>query len=140
MVGKPVIKGTRITVELILRMLGQGHSPETILDGYPHLTREDILAAQAFAAEYLERARFALTEAGSANKRTVRSFRRGEAQAVPIPREWEFESQEVGIRRLPDGKLVLTCVEPADVWTEIEFDEAEAFVPEDSSTRVRAVE
>ena len=53
MVGKPVIKGTRITVELILRKLGEGWSVETILDGYPHITREDILAAQVFAADYL---------------------------------------------------------------------------------------
>ena len=54
MVGKPVIRGTRIPVDLILRLLGAGHSVESILDSYPHLTREDILAAQAFAADYLE--------------------------------------------------------------------------------------
>jgi uncharacterized protein (DUF433 family) len=53
MVGKPVIRGTRITVELLLRLLGQGWSIETILDEYPHLKREDILAAQSFAADYL---------------------------------------------------------------------------------------
>jgi uncharacterized protein (DUF433 family) len=53
MVGKPVIRGTRITVELILRALGRGWSVETLLDQYPHLTREDILAAQAFAADSL---------------------------------------------------------------------------------------
>ncbi|MBA3520558.1 MAG: DUF433 domain-containing protein [Rhizobiales bacterium] len=53
MVGKPVIKGTRIPVELILRMLGGGHSVETILDSYPHLSREDIFAAPAFAADAL---------------------------------------------------------------------------------------
>jgi uncharacterized protein (DUF433 family) len=53
MVGKPVIRGTRITVEMILRMLGQGHAVEDILDGYPGLTREDVLAAQSFAADYL---------------------------------------------------------------------------------------
>nr|NIT55163.1 DUF433 domain-containing protein [Fodinibius sp.]NIV10123.1 DUF433 domain-containing protein [Fodinibius sp.]NIY23747.1 DUF433 domain-containing protein [Fodinibius sp.] len=44
MLGKPVIKGTRITVELILRKLSQGLTVEEILDGYPHLTKEDILA------------------------------------------------------------------------------------------------
>jgi uncharacterized protein (DUF433 family) len=53
MVGKPVIKGTRITVELILRELGAGMSPEAVMAEYPQLTREDIRAAQAFAADYL---------------------------------------------------------------------------------------
>jgi uncharacterized protein (DUF433 family) len=54
MVGKPVIRGTRITVEIILRKLGTGWTVEEILEAYPHLTREDIQAAQAFAADYLE--------------------------------------------------------------------------------------
>jgi len=53
MVGKPVIKGTRIPVELILRMLSQGISEEEILEEYPHLTKEDIKAALAYAAEAL---------------------------------------------------------------------------------------
>lgn len=43
--GKPVIKGTRISVELILRMLSQGISVEKILEEYPHLTEEDVKAA-----------------------------------------------------------------------------------------------
>lgn len=51
--GKPVIKGTRISVELILRMLSQGISEEEILEEYPHLTKEDIKAALAYAAEAL---------------------------------------------------------------------------------------
>jgi uncharacterized protein (DUF433 family) len=51
--GKPVIKGTRIPVDMILRKLGAGLSPEEILDDHPRLTREDILAAQAFAADYI---------------------------------------------------------------------------------------
>jgi uncharacterized protein (DUF433 family) len=51
--GKPVIKGTRISVELILRMLSQGISVEEILEEYPHLTEEDIKAALAYAAESL---------------------------------------------------------------------------------------
>jgi uncharacterized protein (DUF433 family) len=55
MVGKPVIKGTRITVELILRLLGQGNSEAEILQEYPGLTVDDIHAAQAFAADYLAR-------------------------------------------------------------------------------------
>lgn len=49
MVGKPVIKGTRITVELILRQLAQGVTMKDILANYPHLKREDIQAAVAFA-------------------------------------------------------------------------------------------
>jgi len=48
MIGKPVIKGTRIPVELILNMLSQGISVEEILREYPHLIREDIQAAVAF--------------------------------------------------------------------------------------------
>lgn len=53
MTGKPIIKGTRITVELILRELGAGGSIDGLLKSYPHLTREDILAAQAFAADQI---------------------------------------------------------------------------------------
>jgi len=51
--GKPVIRGTRIPVELVLRKLGAGMSPDAILVDHPRLTHEDILAAQAFAADYL---------------------------------------------------------------------------------------
>ena len=43
--GKPVIKGTRITVQTILEFLGAGDSIEEVLEGYPKLHREDILAA-----------------------------------------------------------------------------------------------
>jgi uncharacterized protein (DUF433 family) len=50
MVGKPVIKGTRITVELILDKLAAGQTVEQILEDYPHLTREGIKAALEFAA------------------------------------------------------------------------------------------
>ncbi len=42
MMGKPVIRGTRITVELILRKLGEGAAENDLLDAYPRLTREDI--------------------------------------------------------------------------------------------------
>jgi uncharacterized protein (DUF433 family) len=54
MVGKPCVKGTRITVELILRELGGGHSFADVLDAYPHLTEEDLRAALAFAADYMQ--------------------------------------------------------------------------------------
>lgn len=53
MFGKPVIKRTRITVELILRKLAAGKSVDEILAAHPHLAVEDIYAAAAFAADYL---------------------------------------------------------------------------------------
>ena len=53
MTGKPVIMGTRITVELIVRLLGKRHSISEIVDAYPGLTEEDVYAAQAFAADYM---------------------------------------------------------------------------------------
>lgn len=53
MAGKPVIRGTRIPVETVLRKLGAGMTAEAILADHPRLTREDILAAQAFAADYI---------------------------------------------------------------------------------------
>lgn len=53
MSGKPVVRGTRIPVELILRKLGAGMSAEAILVDHPRLTLDDIRAAQAFAADYL---------------------------------------------------------------------------------------
>ncbi len=50
MLGKPVIQGTRIPVELLLRKLGEGATEAELLDAYPRLTREDIHAALAYAA------------------------------------------------------------------------------------------
>ena len=49
--GKPVIKGTRITIEQVLKLLAQGLSPEEILKDYPHLTRDDINAVLLYAAK-----------------------------------------------------------------------------------------
>ncbi|MCB0518913.1 MAG: DUF433 domain-containing protein [Saprospiraceae bacterium] len=54
MMGKPVIKGTRITVELIVERLGYGQSPEDLLVSYPHLTKEAILACLSYAAGILK--------------------------------------------------------------------------------------
>lgn len=51
MLGKPVIRGTRIPVELILRRISEGASEEDLLEAYPNLSREDIRAAVAFAAD-----------------------------------------------------------------------------------------
>lgn len=53
MLGKPVIRGTRITVELILRKLSEGATEADLLEGYPRLTRQDIQAALAYAASSL---------------------------------------------------------------------------------------
>jgi uncharacterized protein (DUF433 family) len=51
MLGKPVIRGTRITVESILRKLGEGATDQDLLEAYPHLTKEDIKAAMTYAAD-----------------------------------------------------------------------------------------
>ena len=51
MMGKPVVAGTRITVELILEKLAAGETIEQLLEAHPRLTREAIQAALAFAAE-----------------------------------------------------------------------------------------
>lgn len=51
--GKPVVRGTRVPVELVLRKLGSGMSVEAIIADHPRLTAEDIRATQAFAADYL---------------------------------------------------------------------------------------
>jgi len=51
MVGKPVIKGTRITVEYVLTLLAQGLTVEGILKDYPHLARDDVAAVLLYAAK-----------------------------------------------------------------------------------------
>jgi len=51
--GKPVIRGTRLPVETVLRKLGAGMSVDAIIADHPRLAREDVLAAQAFAADYI---------------------------------------------------------------------------------------
>jgi uncharacterized protein (DUF433 family) len=54
MMGKPVVAGTRITVELILEKLAAGETVEQILEAHPRLTCEAVPAALAFAAEALQ--------------------------------------------------------------------------------------
>ncbi|HEY2380824.1 MAG TPA: DUF433 domain-containing protein [Terriglobia bacterium] len=51
MMGKPVIRGTRITVELLLRKLSEGATEQDLLDAYPRLIQADIQAAIAYAAD-----------------------------------------------------------------------------------------
>ena len=54
MVGKPVIDGTRVSVDMILRLLSQGIKTEDILRDYPHITKDDIHACLLFASKLLE--------------------------------------------------------------------------------------
>ncbi len=53
--GHPVIKGTRVHVWLIVAMIGGGDTIEDLLEAYPHITREDILACIYYAADNLRR-------------------------------------------------------------------------------------
>lgn len=58
MVGKPVIKGTRLTVQYILGLLAHGATVDEILQEYKGVTREDVLACLLFATEALESTTF----------------------------------------------------------------------------------
>jgi uncharacterized protein (DUF433 family) len=62
MLGKPVIRGTRIPVDLILRKIGDGASEKDLLDAYPRLTAEDIKAAARYAADTISREETVLLE------------------------------------------------------------------------------
>lgn len=65
MLGKPVIRGTRIPVELILRKLSDGATEADLLDAYPHLHREDIQATLKYAADLVAHEESVLTGVGS---------------------------------------------------------------------------
>ena len=52
--GKPIIRGTRISVELVLELLSSGMEVDSILQEYPHLTRENVFEAITFAAKSLK--------------------------------------------------------------------------------------
>lgn len=54
LVGKPAVKGTRISVEFVIDLLARGWTPEQILKEYDHLTPEDIQACLAYASEVLK--------------------------------------------------------------------------------------
>jgi uncharacterized protein (DUF433 family) len=62
MMGKPVIRGTRIPVELILRKLSEGATEKHLLDAYPRLKGADIQAAMAYAAESVAHEEIVVTE------------------------------------------------------------------------------
>lgn len=63
LVGKPIIKGTRLSVELIIGLLASGWTHEELFESYPGLTEEDIRACLHFAHEMLETQRFYPTPA-----------------------------------------------------------------------------
>jgi uncharacterized protein (DUF433 family) len=67
MLGKPVIRGTRITVELVVRKLSEGAKEEDLLNAYPHLKVEDIRAALAYAADSLAHEEVILYRTGASN-------------------------------------------------------------------------
>jgi uncharacterized protein (DUF433 family) len=64
LVGKPVIKGTRISVEFVVDLLGRGWTREQILSEYDHLKPEDIQACLAYASDVLKSERVYLLSAG----------------------------------------------------------------------------
>ena len=67
LVGKPVIKGTRVAVEFVVELLGRGWTQEQILQEYDHLTREDIQACLAYASDVLKAERVYLLPEKSAD-------------------------------------------------------------------------
>jgi uncharacterized protein (DUF433 family) len=62
MLGKPVIRGTRITVGLVLRKLGEGATHRELLEAYPNLTENDLQAAITFAVDTLAHEETVLVE------------------------------------------------------------------------------
>ena len=60
LVGKPVVRGTRLAVEFVIELLAQGWSEQEILENYPGLTREDISACLHYAGEVLQSERLYL--------------------------------------------------------------------------------
>jgi uncharacterized protein (DUF433 family) len=63
LVGKPIVKGTRISVEFVIDLLARGWTTEQILKEYDHLTPEDIQACLAYASEMLKTERVYVTPA-----------------------------------------------------------------------------
>ncbi len=63
LVGKPVIKGTRIAVEFIIDLLAQGWSEENILENYPGITHEDVISCLRYAEQIIKTERIYALEA-----------------------------------------------------------------------------
>jgi uncharacterized protein (DUF433 family) len=72
MMGKPVIRGTRIPVELILRKLSEGATEGDLLDAYPHLKRQDIQAAMSYAADSVAHEEIVVKQGGPIRRRMKR--------------------------------------------------------------------
>ena len=70
MLGKPVIRGTRIPVELLLRKLSEGATEADLLDAYPRLTPEDIRASMGYAADTLAHEETILLASSDASSET----------------------------------------------------------------------
>ncbi len=90
MMGKPVIRGTRIPVELILRKLSEGATEGDLLDAHPRLKREDIQAAIGYAADTLAHEETVLGNGGRSK------FRRPASLSLGIPRtkhHWRMRKQ-----------------------------------------------
>lgn len=92
MVGKPVITGTRLTVEYILNLLAHGASQTGILGEYKNLVPEDIQACLLFAARALESLEFVgnqgeapeILDAAKEAERRMQAYERGEMSAKPL--------------------------------------------------------
>jgi len=65
MLGKPVIKGTRIPAALVLRKFADGATMDDLLDGYPGLTKDKIMGAISYAAEVLGSERVVFLKTGT---------------------------------------------------------------------------
>jgi uncharacterized protein (DUF433 family) len=72
MMGKPVIRGTRIPVELLLRKLGEGVTEADLLDAYTRLTKTDIQAAIGYAADIVAHEETVLVGSSAPRKRAKR--------------------------------------------------------------------
>ena len=72
MMGKPVIRGTQITVELILRKLSEGATEQDLLDAYPRLTQADIQATIGYAADSIAHEETVVLRAAKPRAKTKR--------------------------------------------------------------------
>lgn len=89
MLGKPVIRGTRIPVELILRKLGDGASEADLLDAYPSLTRDDIRPAMRYAADTLAYEEVVFTPGWNSSECLRRTLARERARLIRNVRQPE---------------------------------------------------
>ena len=87
LVGKPVIKGTRIAVEFVVDLMGRGWTVERILSEYDHLTVEDVQACLLYASDVLKSERvYAIPTTGQGLRRTgVPRSAAGAVRRDPVP-------------------------------------------------------